>query len=300
MKNVLVIHYSQSGQLSEIAATIAAPLVECPEIQVDFHQIKPEKPFPFPWTKATFFDAFPESFLQEPVALQSVPEKILNTNYDLVLLAYQVWFLSPSIPVNSFLKSPQSKILLQDTPVVTIIGCRNMWALAQEKVKRLLQDTGAKLKGNIVLIDKAGNLVSVITIVDWMFSGIKKKYLGIFPLPGVSDKDILESSRFGKTILTTLLQEDLDSLQPKLVAQDAVYVSPYLVSVDRKGNMIFDKWSAFIKKRKNTRAGWLNVFYVYLFLAIWIISPIVYILHILITPLVYRKRKKEVKYYQGV
>lgn len=300
MKNVLVIHYSQSGQLSEIARNIAKPLLENPDIDVSFHTIEPIKPFPFPWNKDTFFDVFPESFLQIPTDLKPVSEEILNKKYDLILFSYQVWYLTPSIPANSFLKSPEAKNLLENTPVVTIIACRNMWALAQEKVKKLLKANNANLKGNLAFIDRAGNLISVITIVDWMFSGVKKKYLGIFPLPGVSQKDIDEADKFGKIINESLDQNNLENLQEKLVQNDGVYLSPYLVNVDKKGNFIFSKWSKFIKSRKNTRSSWLKVFYVYLFLAIWVISPIVYILHVLTYPFTYKKRKNTIKYYQSV
>lgn len=300
MKNVLVIHYSQSGQLSEIARNIAKPLLENPDIDVSFHTIEPIKPYPFPWNKDTFFDVFPESFLQIPTDLKPVSEEILNKKYDLILFSYQVWYLTPSIPANSFLKSPEAKKLLENTPVVTIIACRNMWALAQEKVKKLLRANNANLKGNLAFIDRAGNLISVVTIVDWMFSGIKKKYLGIFPLPGVSQKDIDEADKFGKIINESLDQNNLENLQEKLVQNDGVYVSPYLVNVDKKGNFIFSKWSKFIKSRKNTRSSWLKVFYVYLFLAIWVISPIVYILHVLTYPFTFKKRKNAIKYYQSV
>jgi len=300
MKNVLVIYYSQSGQLESIARNIAKPLLDSDEINVTFHEVELEKPFPFPWNKEAFFDAFPESFLQIPTALKPVPAVILNQKYDLILLNYQVWYLSPSIPVNSFLKSPEAKILLNDTPVITISGSRNMWVMAQEKIKVLLKENNAKLKGNIALVDRVGNLVSVITIVEWMFSGVKKKYLGIFPLPGVSEKDINESTKFGEVILSHLKNNDLDHLQSQLVAKDAVKISPYLVTVDKTANKIFKKWSNIINNKKKSRKFLLKVFYIYLFLAIWLISPIVYILHVFTYPLKRNRIKKETQYYQGV
>lgn len=300
MKNVLVIYYSQSGQLKDIARNIAKPLLNSDEINVVFHEIQLEKPFPFPWDKASFFDAFPESFLQIPTQLKPVSSEILAMKYDLVLLHYQVWYLTPSIPVNSFLKSPEAKKMLTNTPVVTINGSRNMWVMAQEKVKSLLKQNGALLKGNIALVDRAGNLISVITIVEWMFSGVKKKYLGIFPLPGVSDKDINESSKFGEKIKESLLQDDFNNLQTKLVDIEAVKISSYLVSVDKTANKIFNKWSNFIITKKNTRKTWLKIFNIYLLLAIWLISPIVYILHIFLYPLKFKKIKQETQYYKGV
>lgn len=300
MRNVLVIYFSQSGQLKEIADNIANPLIDDPEVNVVFYNIEMETPFPFPWNKESFFDAFPESFMQIPAKLKPVPQAVLDIKYDLILFHYQVWFLSPSIPVNSFLKSPEAKQLLNNTPVVTISGSRNMWFLAQEKVKALLKQNGALLKGNIALVDRAGNLISVITIVEWMFSGKKEKHLGVFPLPGVSQNDIDDAVKFGNTINTALKSNDFDSLQPRLLDQEAVKVSPYLVAVDKKGNYVFSKWTKIITKRPDKRKKLLRIFVIYLVLAIWVISPIVYILHMLTYPFKIRAHKKTVQYYKGV
>ncbi len=300
MKNVLVIYYSQSGQLEAIARNIAKPLLSSEDISVTFYEIKMEKPFPFPWDKTSFFDAFPESFLQIPAAIQPVPSEILETKYDLILLHYQVWYLTPSIPINSFLKSPEAKIIFKDTPVITINGSRNMWVMAQEKVKMLLLENQALLKGNIAFVDRTGNLISVITIVEWMFSGVKKKYLGIFPLPGVSEKDIQEADQFGTVILEAVQKNNFDTLQPKIIALEGVRISSYLVTVDKTANKIFKKWSHFIYPKKNSRKTWLKVFNIYLLLAIWLISPIVYILHLFTYPFKIAKLKKEIQYYQGV
>lgn len=300
MKNVLVIYYSQSGQLASIAQSIAKPLVGADGINVVFHEVRLVKPFPFPWNKAAFFDAFPESFLQIPAPLEPVPAEILHTKYDLILFHYQVWYLTPSIPMNSFLKSADAKTLFNQTPVVTINGSRNMWAMAQEKVKKLLAANGGNLVGNIALVDRAPNLISVVTIVEWMFSGKKEKYLGIFPLPGVSEKDIHEASKFGQAIKKHLDNATLEKLQPELVSLGAVKISSYLVSVDKTANKLFAKWANLIIKKQNTRKKWLRVFNLYLLLAIWLISPIVYILHIFKYPFIRRKIERETEYYQGV
>ena len=300
MKNVLVIYYTQSGQLHEIANQIAKPFLNDKAIDLTFHEIKLKKPFPFPWDNDSFFGAFPESFLQIPSDLEPVPTEILEKKYDLILFHYQVWYLSPSIPITSFLKSEEAKILLDNTPTITISGSRNMWIMAQEKVKTLLKHNNAQLKGNIALVDRTGNLISVITIVEWMFSGIKKKYLGIFPMPGVSEKDIEESDKFGAVIHQNLIKNNLDNLQPQLLAIGAVKIKPFLITVDKTGNKIFKKWSNFIINKKETRKGWLKVFKVYLLVAIWVISPIVYILHLLTFPLRIRKTRKDLEYYKGI
>lgn len=300
MKNVLVLYYTQSGQLGEIAKNIAKPLLNDADVAVTFCDIALEKPFPFPWKKEAFFDAFPESFLQIPAKIIAPSEEVLSKKYDLVIFAYQVWYLSPSIPSNSFLKSEFATQLLDNVPVITVIGCRNMWIMAQEKMKQLLKNVNGKLVGNIVLVDRAPNLISVITIVDWMFTGIKRNYLGIFPIPGVSEKDIQEASRFGETIQRCLKQNEYSDLQPELVQKGAVNVSEYLIKTDKKGNVIFSKWANLIISKKESRSKWLKAFNIYLLLAIWVISPIVYILHILTFPFTTKKRKRAIAYYQSV
>ena len=56
----------------------------------------------FPWSVYEFLDVFPERFAN-PCAL--APLKLTaNERYDLVILAYQVWYLAPSIPMSSFLQ----------------------------------------------------------------------------------------------------------------------------------------------------------------------------------------------------
>ena len=160
MKNVLVIHYSQSGQLTEILDNLTLPFTSDDEINITHYIIEMEK--------SAFFNAFPESFLQIPAAIKPPSNAILEKQYDLIILGYQVWYLSPSIPVNSFLKSAFAKQIFKNTPVITVIGARNMWVKAQEKMKVLLTDVGANLVGNIALVDRNINHVSVVTIVHWM------------------------------------------------------------------------------------------------------------------------------------
>lgn len=304
MKHILIIHYSQSGQLTEIVNNIAVPLINCEDITVVHHHIKMEIPFPFPWKKKEFLNVFPESFLQIPSKTEPVPENILNQKFDLIILGYPVWYLSPSIPTNSFLCSPEAKKLLANTSVVTVIGCRNMWIMAQEKIKHLLKECNSKLVGNIALVDRHPNHISVITIVQWMFSGEKKKYLGIFPKPGVSQKDIDESSKFGNIILNHLLNNKLESLQNNLIKEKAVVIKPFLALADKRANVLFSKWAKLIyskgKGNKKKRAILVKIFSYYLLFAIWVIAPLVFILFLLTYLPFYGKIKRAKKYYSSV
>ncbi|MGY0391024.1 dialkylresorcinol condensing enzyme DarA [Bizionia sp. KMM 8389] len=303
MKQVLVIHYSQSGQLTEIITNIVSTM-QNDETAFTYLNIEMEDPFPFPWNKEQFFGVFPETFREEPRKIKPIPEAILNKKYDLILFGYTVWYLTPSLPTTSFLANPDAQKLFANTPVITINACRNMWIMAQEKLKRKLKKLNANLVGHIVLVDRHINHISVITIVQWMFTGIKKRFLGIFPKPGVSKKDIDEASKFGTVISKYLHQDTYQNLQTDLLKIGAVKVKPFLITVDRKANVIFTKWAAFIsaKSEKNTkkRRTLTKMFNYYLIIAIWLISPLVFILFLLTYLPFYGQIKKDKVYYASV
>jgi len=303
MKEVLVVYYSQTGQLYDIVKNVVSTIDDA-SVNITYFEIVPEKPFEFPWNKNAFFDAFPESFLQIPAPFIPPSKEILDKKYDLVLLGHQVWYLTPSIPLNSFLKSDAGKKLLKDTPVVTVIGARNMWIMAQEKVKKLLVDCNAKLVGNIALVDRHINHISVITIVHWMMKGKKNKMWGIFPKPGVSDTDIQEASKFGVPIREGLISNNFSSLQNSLLKMNAVRIKPFLVLADKRANLLFSKWATLIMKKgpagDPNRKKWLRLFNYYLLFAIWVIAPIVFIVFLLTYIPMYRKVNRDKKYYASV
>ena len=290
MKRILVVYYTQSGQLKEIIDSVLSPLTE---VTIDFLPIDTAEPFPFPWTGEAFFGAFPESYLQIPQPLK--PFHLAHTDYDLVILGYQVWYLSPSIPFNSFLQSEAGKQLLQGKPVITVSGTRNMWVMAQQKVKKLLTNCGAHLVGNIALTDRHHNHISVITIVQWLFSGDKnKRYLGVFPKAGVADKDIQGASVYGTLITSHLQTGDYTGLQQEIVAHGGVHYKRFLLSAEKKGNRLFGIWAKMIygsKKRKFL----LKCFRIYLYIAIWVLMPIVWLLYWLTYPLFFWKVERDKK-----
>ena len=63
MKRILVIYYTQSGQLKEIADNFVAPFQK-QGIPVDFYEIQMETPYPFPWTNVEFFWGFSRVFFR--------------------------------------------------------------------------------------------------------------------------------------------------------------------------------------------------------------------------------------------
>jgi len=301
MKKILVITYSQSGQLDEIVANVLKPLEG--KVKIVHEKLSPLPDFPFPWTDIHFWDAMPESVRMIPSKIKSLhinPDE----DFDLIILGYPIWFLSPPIPLTTFLKSPEAKKILDGKPVLTIIGSRNMWVGAQEDIKKMIAENGGILKGNISLRDKHNNLSSVVTIIYWMISGKKDRYLGIFPKPGISDKDIAEAERFGQPLLKSIESENFDNLHEELLKLNAVELIPNIVSIEKKGKRLFKIWSAFILKKggpgAKERVGRLKLFKWYLLFVIFAVSPIATILFYLTYPLFFVKINRNIDYYKGI
>jgi hypothetical protein len=110
MFRILVLHYSQSGQLDSIARSVMAPLEKAAGVEVVWQNLQPVQPFPFPWPFLTFFDTFPECVYLDPPAIKP-PLIDTSKSFDLVVIAYQVWFLSPSLPIVAFLQSTMAREL---------------------------------------------------------------------------------------------------------------------------------------------------------------------------------------------
>ncbi|PCH91471.1 MAG: dialkylresorcinol condensing enzyme DarA [Bacteroidetes bacterium] len=293
---VLVVYYSQTGQLTEIVNSVLSPLVSDLHIQLDFEEVRPSKPYPFPWNAKQFFDAFPESFME--IKCEMAPTTISDkASYDLIIIAYQTWYLSISIPISSFLQSERAKEMFKNTPVVTVVGCRNMWLSGQEKMKRRLRALGANLVGNIVFYDKAYNLVSVYTILRWMLYGKKGN-------SGVSKKDIGEAPKFGEAIKNSLLSGNLENLHSSLLNLDAVHIIPNLTTLEKTANKLFAFWAKFVLVKggpgdPNRRAR-LNFFALYLLNGIVLLSPLTTIIFYVTSVFRLAAIKADISYLENV
>ncbi len=301
MKRILIIYYTQSGQLKQISDSVAGPLMSENDIVVDYYRIKPVEDYPFPWPSDEFFDCMPESVEKVPVELD-LSDFPANNNYDLVILSYQVWYLSPAIPVTSFLKSDVAKEFLNGKKVVTLLGVRNMWVVAQEYVKEKLIQNHAKVVGNIVLSDKSHNLVSVLTIIKWLMGGNKGPY-SFLPEAGVSEKDIRNAAVFARPIKQALKNNDYGSLQKELVALDGVRVKYHLMQMEKNAFRIFRIWAKLIRKKgeaKNKkRLVRVRLFKYYLLFVIFVLSPVASLVFHVKRFVMFKRAKKQLNYYMG-
>ncbi len=300
MKRVLLVLFSQTGQLARVARRLASPLSGADDVELVEEVLRPRRPYPFPWPLWRFLDAMPESVLLDPPALEPLSVRA-DEHFDLVILAYQVWYLAPAGPMTAFLKSEAARRLLGGRPVVTVIACRNMWLLAQETVKQLIGDAGGILRDNVALTDRGSALETFITTPRWLLTGQRDAFCGL-SAAGVSEEDIAGADRFGRALLDALRAQRERGTAPMLAGLGAARVDPRLIFSERAAQRAFSVWSRVIRlggpQGSVGRLPLLALFSVYLVAMIVLVVPASLLLQRLTRPLLARRLQTLQAYYE--
>lgn len=296
MKNVLVVYYSQTGQLAQLASAFTAPLLKA-GVNAETMILQPRQAHPFPWRFWRFFNTFPETVHLKPAPIKT--PLFEREKYDVVVIAYTVWFLSPSQPVTAFLQHPSVKPVLEGTPVITLIGCRNMWLMAQETVKKLLSQAGAHLIGNVVKIDACSSAASFITTPAWMLTG-KKRLFSWLPEAGIAPEEIADGARFGAR-LAEVLQQDEPLDETLFRRMGAAKVNERLIFSEQVAKRSFFVWGGLLLAAGRIspfiRRCVLGLYIVFLIGMILTVVPVSALVKRLLAPWMKDKIEREKAYF---
>jgi hypothetical protein len=292
MKKVLVVEYSQTGQLSAVLDALLGPLLaENSGVVVVREKLQPLQPYPFPWPFWQFMDAFPESVTGESPALAPLSPEA-SGDFDLVILGYPIWFLSPAPALMGFLRSDAGRRLLDGKPIVTVTACRNMWLMAQEVVKQELREAGAIHCDHIALVDRGSAIATFITTPRWLMTGRKGAFWG-FPAAGVATEDIRASRRFGLALCQALRNDEEKKGEPMLHGLRACVVDDRLIAGEKVGKRSFRIWSRLLRALGRPgaplRRAALVFYLVFLVILILTVMPLSLLLKAALRPLLQKK-----------
>jgi hypothetical protein len=242
---ILVLYYSQSGDTERIVRNLVDPLALA-GADLTWANIQPPQPYPYPWNLARFFDVFPDCINGDTPEILPLPFEP-DQRFDLIILAYQVWFLAPSLPIQAFMKSPYAQVL-RHTPIVTLIACRNMWHSASEQLQQTLAQLGSRLIGKVVVTHQGSPLATFITTPRLLLTGKKDSALGMLPPGGFAEETIQSVSQFGQRLADYLPQLALrqsplpfDGLRP--VKVNKRYILPEWVGIT-----LYRPWARWIRQ----------------------------------------------------
>ena len=300
MVRILVISYSQSGQLTEIVRSVISPLMGRKGIRIEWHQIVPVEAYPFPWPVWKFFEIFPECIFMIPPRIEPVCFES-EDKFDLAVLAYQPWYFSPSLPIAAFLASSEAAVL-KDTPVITICACKDTWLLAQEKVKTALVALGATLIDNVSFKAQGSRLESFITTPLWLWTGIQHNFPGMLPSAGVSRSDIYNAGRFGHAVLNAFQAGGLRRTGSIFQGLGAVTVDPDMIPFEKAVHWFFQFWAKILlsagKSGQIQRLPVLFLFLMVLLVAMGTAIPVAVIMRGIVNPIRKKQIAAQVAYYE--
>jgi hypothetical protein len=241
--HIVSIAFSQSGQTSQVEEVVLGPLLES-GVSISQIRLVEQNPYPFPWPVLTLLNAIPETILLMPPPNEPVAPPAAEA--DIVLLFWQVWYLSPSCPVTAFLQSPQANALLNGKPVVSVVVCRDIWYAAFETLTGLVRAAGGRLIDHAT-ITSSGRWTSMLSTPYWLITG-KKQMLPFIPPAGLTDEDISDCRRFGEAIKLAL--DDSARLKPARLFErlDPAPVNTILASVECVTHSIMQFWAKLIIK----------------------------------------------------
>ena len=132
--------------------------------------VQPRDAFPFPWPIRRFFGVFPQAVDPEALVKLVEPAGGFDTAADeLVILAYQVWYLAPSLP--DPIAAENASRGGPGRTVVSLIACRNMWYSAAIEASGLLQSAGARRVEVVAATDTRGSSTTLVTTLRWLLTG---------------------------------------------------------------------------------------------------------------------------------
>lgn len=119
-----------------------------------------------------------------------------------------------------------------------------MWLTAQEKMKTLLVQNGARLVGNIVKIDACNSAASFITTPAWLLTG-NRQYFRSLPAAGIASEELADGARFGAKLRDTLVAgQALD--ETVFQNMGAVKVNEKLIFSEKAAGRSFYLWGKLL------------------------------------------------------
>ena len=228
--------YTQTGQLREVAEALTAPMTAS-GWDVRWVGVEPREAFPFPWPIGRFFGVFAQAVDPSALVELVVPPGGFDTAPDeLVILACQVWYLAPSLPVRSLVtRHPEA---VQGRDVITLVACRNMWYSAMVEMSQLLRRAGARRVDVVAATDTRPSSTTLVTTLRWLLTGRRGPFLR-FGRAGVGDDELARVAQVGQRIANS-----------RQCPQDAAPVMPALAAADLVAGKAFRRWGTVVRSAR--------------------------------------------------
>jgi hypothetical protein len=284
---VWVAYYSQAGDAAAVARAVSEPF-QAAGHEVVIERIRVVEDYPFPWRSLfRFFSVLPESLLGPPPPVYPIALD-LRTPLDLVILVYQVWFLSPSLPVQGFLASPSAEVL-GGRELLTVSVSRNMWVSGFQRMKRWIRECGAVHLDHISVTHQGPPWATFVTEPRAALSGRRDPFW-FFPAAGVGEAALEHVRCLGALACERWSQRLAADRAPLLAGVEAAHIHPRYLLPECVGWYLFMAWAHLLKRLGRPGSAARNVgivgFIPFLVVAIAVGIPLLWLGALVLRPVV--------------
>lgn len=203
---VLIIYFTLTKQTERAVEAIQKSLLNR-NCDVKIAKIEPAEKLEFPFKKSPL--ELPsitlKVILRRTIALKPIPIDA-KERFDLVLFAISTWWVSPCLPVSSFLADESNSAYFRDRNVALLIVCRALWKRTMRMVCGPLRKYGAHLTDALILQHQGEEPYRFLSMLRYLWFGrnIKMPFLGKTFTYGLSDEGIAEAGKFGEKLAKLL------------------------------------------------------------------------------------------------
>lgn len=130
------------------------------------------------------------------------PDEVRAGSYDLVCIGSPTWWSVASMPIRSFLSSPEARKLLSGTSFAVFVVCRRLWQGNLEEVKRLGEGQGGRFLDATHFGYPGSELRSLLSMTSYLATGVyRDRYLGLrIPRTNITPEQLDQAREFAATL----------------------------------------------------------------------------------------------------
>ncbi len=174
---VLIVHYSLTGQSARVAHAMALALrergCEAEEAAIEFTDerwVPKLSKFPMTHPIPQIASILPAQ-LRHKTGEIGIPPAAQGGDYDLVLLASPTWWFQTSMPIRSYLESPEARTVLDGTPFACVSISRRYYSINLGQVKKLAEKNGGRFIDKTHFVVAGGQVKSMLSWLGYMKHG---------------------------------------------------------------------------------------------------------------------------------
>ena len=199
---VLLLYYSYTGQSQKVLEA-AGEVFRARGCEVDTAQIEfTDQKYAEKFSRFPMRRVWPDMMSvlgaqkRGEIGEIKIPDAARDGDYDLICIGSPTWWQTVSMPIRSYLKSPEARKVLSDKPFAVFVVCRQYWRENLEAVRELAAQQGGRYVDEIHFTYPGDSLRSMLSLTSYLGSGeYRQRYLGLRIPPTNVQPEQLEQTR---------------------------------------------------------------------------------------------------------